>query len=988
MDSTSVASVIKRQSDGTKELLSLLQDPFSGQLYQTGVEASLITTVVTTIVLAVAFSFFRPYNSLVYAPKLKVADDKHAPPALGRGIFAWVKPILVTKEQELIALIGLDATIFLRVLRMCRNMFAIIAVVGCAILVPVNLSKGAKGVDEASTQFILRVTPLNTWGEPNWAITICAWIFNLVVCLFLWWNYRAVLRLRRQYYDSAEYQNSLHARTLMITDIPKNFRSDEGIGRLIDEVVPTSSFSRTSIARNVKELPLRIEEHNQTVRSLEKHLAKYLKDPTNLPPQRPQCYPSKKDPNYSSYPKGQKVDAIEYLTGRIRELELEVKEVRLSVDNRNPLPYGFASYEDIEEAHSIAFAARKKHPEGTTIVMAPRPNDIIWKNMPLSKAERRNRRMLNNFWIFLLTVAWVAPNALISIFLVRLSNLGRVWKAFNDSLQAHNTWWSIVQGVAAPAITSLVYLVLPIIFRRLAIRAGDTTKTSRERHVTSKLYTFFVINYLIVFTGFSVVWSFVTVVIQNTRNGQDAWSAIQHANFGQSLFYELCNISAFWITWLLQRNTGAGVDLAQLWTLFWSFCVRKLSNPTPRELIELTAPPAFDYASYYNYFLFYSTVTLCFATIQPLAIPAAAVYFAIDIYLKKYLLLYIFVTKTESGGMFWRIFFNRMIFATILSNLVVFLAVWVRGDGTHYEAYVVVPLPFLMLAFKWYCRRTFDDKLHYYTTRSRLPDTEAPRDVLAKSKRDRLASRFGHPALYRPLITPMVHAKAQNILASVYAGRLSDSNNHASDSTSVSGYSDTYVMDPMRADKPGRKAAALPGFEIVPENRLDFEYYKGRAEFGEEHGGMGGIYGRAEDIVRSDTPGSSTLWEGSDSSRPGTPGTPTSKAAFTHQQMPTLPPLAPVDSRGDMGYTGRIQQPYGMRNDSQTNLIHGAADMPSAQSGFNQPGHIRDDSQERRAPGFLGGGPGGYGGLPQQEEEQDPMSYDYFRSARRRDPGP
>ena len=182
-------------------------------------EASLITTVVTTVVLAVAFSFFRPYNSLVYAPKLKVADDKHAPPALGRGIFAWVKPILVTKEQELITLIGLDATIFLRVLRMCRNMFVVIAVVGCAILIPVNLSKGAKGVDEAGTQFILRVTPLNTSGEPNWAITICAWIFNIVVCIFLWWNYRAVLRLRRQYYDSTEYQNSLHARTLMVGGI-------------------------------------------------------------------------------------------------------------------------------------------------------------------------------------------------------------------------------------------------------------------------------------------------------------------------------------------------------------------------------------------------------------------------------------------------------------------------------------------------------------------------------------------------------------------------------------------------------------------------------------------------------------------------------------------------------------------------------------------------------------------------------------------------
>lgn len=751
--------------------------------------------------------------------------------------------------------------------------------------------------------------------------------------------------------------------------------------------MPTSSFSRTAIARNVKELPELIEEHNQTVRCLEKYLAKYLKDPNNLPARRPECRPSKKDPSYRSYPRGQKLDAIEYLTSRIRELEMEIKEVRLSVDNRNPLPYGFASYEDIEEAHSIAFSTRKKHPRGTTIVLAPRPNDIIWKNMPLGKMQRRNRRLLNNFWMFLLTVAYVAPNALISIFLVRLTNLGLVWPAFQTSLSGNTTWWSIVQGVASPAITSLVYLVLPIIFRRLAVRAGDRTKTARERHVTSKLYTFFVINFLIVFTLFSVIWSFVSSVINYTNNGEGAWEAILKADFGKSLFGELCNISPFWITWLLQRNLGAAVDLAQLWTLFWSFCVRKLSSPTPREMIELTAPQAFDYASYYNYFLFYSTVTLCFATIQPLAIAACAIYFALDVYLKKYLLLYIFITKTESGGMYWRMFYNRIVFAAILSNLIVFLSVWVQGGSSHLEAYVVVPLPFMMLAFKWYCKRTFDDKMHYYTIRNKLKDPEATSaDVLSKSKRDRLASRFGHPALYRPLITPMVHARAQNILASVYAGRLTNSNHQGSDdSASVSGYSDTYILDSMRAEQPGRKAQTLPGFEIVPENRLDFEYYKGRAEFGEEHGGMGGIYGRAEDIVRSDTPGGSSMWGGSEGSRPGTPGTPPmGKRMFTTTTIPPMPSLPTVshDAQSDIGFGGHNPL-YGMRNDSETNLIAGAADMAVTTPGEEAPRYLRDESLERRAPGFLGGGPGGYGGLPQQEDEADPMSYDYFRSRRR-----
>ena len=132
---------------------------------------------------------------------------------MGRGIFAWVKPVLRTKEEDLIINIGLDATVFLRVLRMCRNIFLVLTVLGCGILIPTNMTKGQFKKED----IITRVTPVNTFGDANWAITICAWLFNIVVAGFLWWNYRAVLRLRRQYYESPEYQSSLHARTLMVS---------------------------------------------------------------------------------------------------------------------------------------------------------------------------------------------------------------------------------------------------------------------------------------------------------------------------------------------------------------------------------------------------------------------------------------------------------------------------------------------------------------------------------------------------------------------------------------------------------------------------------------------------------------------------------------------------------------------------------------------------------------------------------------------------
>jgi hypothetical protein len=49
------------------------------------------------------------------------------------------------------------------------------------------------------------------------------------------------------------------------------------------------------------------------------------------------------------------------------------------------------------------------------------------------------------------------------------------------------------------------------------------------------------------------------------------------------------------------------------------------------------------------------TVALTFATIQPLVLPVSFLYFAVDSFLKKYQLMYVFVTKVESGGVFWRV---------------------------------------------------------------------------------------------------------------------------------------------------------------------------------------------------------------------------------------------------------------------------------------------------------------------------------------------
>ncbi|PNY23147.1 Uncharacterized protein TCAP_06906 [Tolypocladium capitatum] len=986
--------------DTGKLLLDLLKDPFQQSLAAASLFSALGISLGFTAFIAICFSFLRPYNQAIYAPKLKHADEKHAPPPIGRKPWSWITPLINTSEAALIPQIGMDATMFLRFIRMCRNMFLVLALIGVGILVPVNVTHNTPYPGKPA-KWIMKITPRDVFGAAQWAQVVVAWLFNFVIMGFLWWNYQKVTQLRRQYFGSDEYQNSLHARTLMLYDLPRQGCSDEGIARIIDQVVPNSSFARTAVAHNVKDLPDLIDEHGRAVRKLEKVLAKYLRNPDRLPAARPSCRPSKKDRSYDTYPKDQKLDAIDYHTQRIRDLEVEIKEVRLSVDKRGTMPYGFASYADIVEAHNIAYACRNKKPQGATITLAPRPVDVIWRNMPLSRASRSRRRWINSFWIAILTLLWVGPNAMIAIFLVNLSNLGKIWPGFQASLAANTTFWGVVQGIASPAIMSLVYLVLPIIFRRLSIQAGDQTKTGRERHVVARMYSFFVFNNLIVFSFFSTIWSFVAGVITETQSGANAWDAVKKEDITGAIFTAFCNNSPFWVTYLLQRQLGAAIDLSQIWPLIQAFFLKKFSSPTPRELIELTAPPPFDYASYYNYFLFYATVTLCFAGIQPLVLLATAMYFAIDSYLKKYLILYRFVTKTESGGLFWRVLFNRFIFGTILANLVVLLTCWVRGDD-HMQFYAVTPLPFIMIGFKFYCRNAFDDKIRYYSTRhaGRDPEAGVPQKE-ARLRGGKLSTRFGHPALYEPLITPMVHQKAQNLLPSVYHGRLTEGREAGcGDLMSVSGYSDTYALDAMQGGKPGKSASNLPGFEYVSESHMDFEFYKNRSDFAEQHGG-------AEMYGRPGTPGSFDNFSDRSMSRPASPMT--GKATPFAPGAPPRRAMTHLSDNSYQGATGYDQAPrgrtpvYTQDNGSSSGLVRNAAAVPlsaphgrdgSADRGRVTPGQVHGVASPPAMPGpsigALGGGPRGYSGLPSEDvDAQDPTQYSYFRAGSRpvRPPG-
>ncbi|ORY08733.1 hypothetical protein BCR34DRAFT_517422 [Clohesyomyces aquaticus] len=861
----------RQSTASTDQFLNLIADPFQTEIQANSIYAAVIWSFAVSGGLFLVFCWLRPHSPSVYAPRAKHADEKHAPLPLDRKPFSWFRAIKNVKEQELVEKIGLDAVVFLRFLTMIRDIFIVLTIIGCGILIPVNVVGGHDFYEQwGNVATLMKFTPQYIFGPKFWAFVICAYLFQGTVCFFLWFNYKAVLRLRRAYFNSSDYKSSLHSRTLLLTHIPVSSRTDSGIAELVEEAKQTQDIPRTAIARNVKDLPELIEEHDGAVQRLEVQLAKYFHNPNKLPEKRPTCKVTKED--RATYGKA-KVDAFDYLTDQIARLEVKIKEVRESVDKRNPMPYGFASYTHIEDAHAVAHASGKKGPNGCDIYLAPKPHDLLWQNLPMSRAVRRTRMFWDGLWMVLLTIIFIVPNILTSVFLSDFSHLGLVWPSFQNNLQKYPQSWGIAQGIAAPLVQTLLYLALPTAFRRLYTHSGDVSKTSRERHVTSRLFAFFVFNNLFVFSVFGSAWRFVAAVI--AAQDQGVWEAIRSSHLFSKVMAGLCNVSTFWLTWQMQRNLSAATDLVQAWPLLWGSIQRKWFSPTPRMVIELSAPQPFQYADYYNNYLFVACVGLVFGTIQPIILPVTAFYVGIDVWFKKYLLQYVLITKTESGGRFWRLLVNRLLVSVMLANAVIALVVGAQGIGSINSVrngsmlYAMIPLPILLGLFKWYCQRTFDDKLTYYATEP-FSDLEGSGGAEApkRKRNDRVGVRFGHPALYKRLMTPMVHAKSRHLLKEIYGhhsqqdGNIFETEGHRKSTDRARpdtplGYGDMFMAE-MNPDQIGKHDnQALPPVEIVADEDLDFENFKRRAGFSEEFGGDGELYGRPEDLI----------------SRPGTPST-------------------------------------------------------------------------------------------------------------------
>ncbi|KAF0442744.1 DUF221-domain-containing protein [Gigaspora margarita] len=751
------------------------QEEQSAEITITGMVTQLSINTALGLGTLIIFGILRPRNGIVYAPKQKYSPEKKQPPKLETGLFSWIKPVISVSESQLIEKIGLDAVMYLKFISLCRNLFLWLFFLGICIIVPLNIygtlqdSDGHFPHSDNPLQFLsLSYLSSEKWF---WIHVIFTWIFSSLIYWLVYKQYKDYAELKIGYFESEEFQTSLHSRTLLITNIPNSMRSDKGLLELMESFHVKYPISEAHIVREVGKLPKLLKKHDTAVRNLETVLANYLSDPNNIPEARP---------HHRLGLCGTSVDSIDYYTQKIQSLENQIFEIRNAMSDRKPLNYGFISFTNIPDAHRVAKELRDKSLVQRTqnvispkIRLAPLPKDIIWSNLSIPDTVKGPKTIVGHAIFIALCFFWLVPISFIST-LAQVKNIEIIFP-FMKGLSNNGFISGLLQAWMTPLLLALFFIILPTILSELAKQQGKITKSSLDRSTLGKLYLFFIINNIILYTSASTIidtWTKIRIKIDDgDTNLRDFYVVLKNSKFLDELADSMIKVSTFWINYISLRGVAAVFDLAQIASLVMKFLSRRFVKPTPRNLKEFSRPPDFDYPVYYNLHLFFFTIGILYSVIAPFILFFCFTYFALAYLIYRYQLMYVFTTKVETAGSFWRLAFNRIVFSTIFWQFAMIGVMNLKGAGI--QSITLLPLPFFTIFFKIICHRRFDQKIHYYT-----PSETCLEDLKNESKleyiHEKVSTRFDHPSLTAEIITPMVHSNAKDALSKIYHGRVSE----------------------------------------------------------------------------------------------------------------------------------------------------------------------------------------------------------------------
>lgn len=386
----------------------------------------------------------------------------------------------------------------------------------------------------------------------------------------------------------------------------------------------------------------------------------------------------------------QKKDSIEWFSVELKEQDELVQE---ELDKRHmPTRTGFVTFTTLASAAQASQTLHHGDPTKLIVTRAPELADMVWKNvnMPLSQKTVRGRVVpIGVFW---LAFFWAIPVSFISG-LANLDAIARAVPWLSWLFDLSPAVVGVIQGLLPTIILLAFMALLPAILEKMTTYEGEVSKKTINKKVIERLFVFYVFNVFLVVTISGSVLGVLDTIIENPGEIVDL--------LGRSL----PGVAVFFTNYvLLQGLSLFPLELLRVGPLILSFWKPGRAK-TQRELMEGLDPSDARYYILYPKQLVVFVICLTYSTISPLILPIAVVYYSLAYLVYRHQILYVYMPKSESGGVAWPSVFNRIMFGLFIYQLTLIGLFSLKAAIK--QGPFLVPLPFVSYAFTLYCRRKF-----------------------------------------------------------------------------------------------------------------------------------------------------------------------------------------------------------------------------------------------------------------------------------------
>lgn len=203
----------------------------------------------------------------------------------------WLRRIFSIRDDELILKCGLDGYFFIRFLRAIIIIFVPLMVILVTVLLPINYNQGKgnnyhSAADGSRERWNVAGLDTLSWQNIDPARTNRYWAHLVAAVLVVSWSLYRMYRekvnfidIRQRFLTSPEHRLKASARTILVTNIPSEYRSKEALEALYDVFVDNDDRSRLTVwvNRDYKTLRTLVARRRSLRHALEKEELRILR---------------------------------------------------------------------------------------------------------------------------------------------------------------------------------------------------------------------------------------------------------------------------------------------------------------------------------------------------------------------------------------------------------------------------------------------------------------------------------------------------------------------------------------------------------------------------------------------------------------------------------------------------------------------------------------------------------------------------------------